>query len=91
MKIVLLVEGRTETAFRDKLKVFLDEQCEQQAKLKIGLRTKPMDTRLMNADRVRERVTMSLHDPEVICVIALVDVHPGFDSAQQPKNSCARL
>jgi hypothetical protein len=80
-----LVEGKTETAFKDKLKAFLDTRCEQQGKPKIGLRTKPMNTRLMSAGRIRERVTMSLRDPEVVCVIALVDVYPSFESAQAAK------
>jgi hypothetical protein len=85
MKIVLLVEGKTETAFQEKLGAFLGERCEQQGKPKIGLRTKPMDTRLMNAERVRERVMMSFRDPDVTRVLALVDVYPRFESAQEAK------
>ncbi len=90
MKIVLLVEGKTETAFRDKLKAFLDERCDRQGKSKISLRTKPMNSRLMNERRIGERVTMSLRAPDVACVIALVDVYPNFDSARAAKEFLRR-
>ncbi len=85
LKIVLLVEGKTEKAFGDKLKAFLDERCEQQSKPKVRLYTKRMDTRLMNSERVQDRVAMSLRDPTVTCVIALVGVYPSFESAQDAK------
>jgi len=86
LRIVLLVEGKTETALKEVLKAFLDRRAEAEGKPKVGLRTKPMDTGLLKPERVRDQVVMSLRDPEVVCVIGLVDVHPHFSSAREAKD-----
>lgn len=85
MKIVLLVEGRTETAFKEALKGFLDTRATQEGRPKARLITKPLDTRLLNPGRVRDQVALSLRDEEVVCVVGLVDVYPRFRSAQEAK------
>ncbi len=86
MTIVLLVEGKTETALKAVLKSFLDERASQENKAKVRLITKPMDSRLLNQERVRDQVRMSLRDPEVACVVGLLDVYPRFQSAQEVKD-----
>lgn len=48
MRIVLLVEGKTETAFKDALKGFLDERATREGRPKTRLITKPLDSRLLN-------------------------------------------
>lgn len=85
MKIVLLVEGKTETALRDVLKTFLDSRADKENLARVGLRTKPLDSRLLIPDRVKDQVAMNLRDPEVVCVVGLIDVYPTFPSAQKAK------
>lgn len=86
MKIVLLVEGKTETALKEILKRFLDEQATREGRPKVGLKTKPLDTRLLNPERVRDHVALSVRDAEVVCVVALLDVYPNFHAAQDAKD-----
>ena len=85
MKIVLLVEGKTEMALRTVLKAFLDGRADTEERHKVALQTKPMDTRLLNSDRVKDQVALSLRDPKVECVVGLIDVYPNFTSAQEAK------
>lgn len=85
MRIVLLVEGKTETALKEILKRFLDEQATREGRPKVGLKIKPLDTRLLNPERVRDHVALSVRDAEVVCVVGLVDVYPRFISAREAK------
>jgi hypothetical protein len=85
LKIILLVEGKTETALKGALKSFLDDRATHEGKPKIGLKTKPLDSRLLDSDRVRDQVTMSFRAPEVKCVVGLIDVYPKFASSQEAK------
>lgn len=85
MKTILLVEGKTETALKEALKIFLDDRATHEGRPRIGLKTKPLDSRLLDSERVRDQVTMSFRDPEVNCVVGLIDVYPKFTSAQEAK------
>ena len=85
MKIVLLVEGKTETAVKEILKKFLDSQAAVQGRPRVGLKTKPLDSKLLSDERLRDQVAISLRDPAVECVVALIDVYPAFPSAQAAK------
>jgi hypothetical protein len=85
LKIVLLVEGKTETAVKEALKTFLDAEAAQQGRPRVGVTTKPLDSKLLNAQRVRDQVALNLRDPDVLCVVALIDVYPAFASAHQAK------
>lgn len=85
LKIVLLVEGKTETAVNEVLKKFLDAQAALQGRPRVGLKTKPLDSKLLNAQRLRDQVALSLRDSEVVCVVGLIDVYPGFASAHDAK------
>ena len=85
MIIVLLVEGKTETTLKEVLKKFLDDQATREGRPRVKVNTKPLDTRLLNPERVRDQVALSLRDQEVVCVVGLVDVYPRFRSAQEAK------
>ena len=80
-----LVEGKTETAVKEVLKKFLDSQAAVQGRPRVGLKTKPLDSKLLSDERLRDQVAISLRDPEVECVVALIDVYPAFPSAQAAK------
>ncbi len=73
-EIVLLVEGRTETAIKPILKAFLDRRCESEGKPKVRLTTKPLDSSLLKEKTVRNRVVRNLKRPGVLGVVALIDV-----------------
>jgi hypothetical protein len=83
MTIVLLVEGDTETALKDRLKSFLDEQATAEGKPKIALR--PKDIMTLNPGKLRHRVRLELRDPKVTAVVGLVDVYPKFASASDAR------
>ncbi len=83
MTIVLLVEGDTETAFKGKLKAFLDQQAKAEAKPRVALRTKDIMT--LNPNKLRHRVRLELRRPKVTAVVGLIDVYPDFKSAADAK------
>ena len=83
MTIVLLVEGNTETALRDKLKSFLDERAAMESKPKMALR--PKDIMALNPGKLCHRVRLELRDPRVTAVVGLIDVYPEFTSASDAK------
>ncbi len=83
MTIVLLAEGRTETALKGHLKLFLDARAEAAGQPKVALRTKDIMT--LNAGKLRGRIHLELSQPGVTAVIGLVDVYPKFASAAEAK------
>ena len=83
MSIVLLVEGKTETALKDRLKRFLDQHATKEGRPKTALRTKDIMT--LNEGKLRGRIRLELRDPQVLAVVCLIDVHPNFSSAQKAK------
>jgi hypothetical protein len=58
VRIALLVEGKTETAIKEKLKEFLDKWCDEHRKPRIRLQTKPLNTRFLDPEELRFRVRM---------------------------------
>ena len=80
-----MVEGKTEKALTEVLKKFLDDQATREGRPRVKVKTKPLDTRLLNPERVRDQVALSLRDQQVVCVVGLVDVYPRFRSAQEAK------
>ena len=76
MSIVLLVEGKTETALKEHLKRFLDERAQVEGRPKVALRTKDIMT--LNEGKLRGRVRLELRDSQVSAVIGLIDVYPNF-------------
>lgn len=83
MTIVLLAEGETETALKDKLKSFLDERATAEGKPKAALRLKDIMT--LNPGKLCHRVRLELRDPKVTAVVGLIDVYPRFISASDAK------
>lgn len=84
MTIVLLVEGATETALKEKLKAFLDERSRAEGRPKVALRTQDIMT--LNPDKLRGRIRLELRRPRVTAVIGLIDVYPDFASAAEAKD-----
>lgn len=80
-----MVEGKTEKALREVLKRFLDDRATQRRRPKVKLKTKLLDSGLLNQERLRDQVALSFRDPEVVCVVGLVDVYPRFTSAMEAK------
>ncbi|MHB8618581.1 MAG: DUF4276 family protein [Chloroflexota bacterium] len=68
------MEGKTETAFKTALKRFLDRRCEVEGRGLVRLQTREMDSRLLIADKVTAMIMGNLADPEVLGVVALIDV-----------------
>jgi hypothetical protein len=81
--IVLLVEGTTETALKEKLKTFLDERAIAEGSPKVALRTRDIMT--LNPSRLRGRIRLELSHPQVTAVVGLIDVYPNFASAAKAK------
>ena len=83
-----MAEGDTERAARQHLKRFLDERAGVQPKVRLQVIT--FDGALKEAD-VRGRAEKFLSNPNVIGVIALLDVYPQFkgdlDSARKTVSS----
>ncbi len=73
-EIVLLVEGRTEIAIKQILKRFLDERCELENIPKVRLTLKPMDSRLLKPQVVKDQIAMNIARRDVVGVVALIDV-----------------
>jgi hypothetical protein len=84
MTVVLLVEGDTETALKDKLKEFLDTCAQEQNKPKVRFRTK--DIMSLDPERLRRRVKLELTSPNVTAVVGLIDVYPKFPDANAAKS-----
>jgi hypothetical protein len=74
LRIVLLVEGLTETAIVPVLREFLDAQCEASNKPRVGLDAKPLNSQLLRADVLRDHVTRALQAKDILGVVALIDV-----------------
>jgi hypothetical protein len=74
-KIVMFVEGLTETALKPALKGYLDTLCDSSGRPRIGLAMKPMDSDLLSEAKLRRRIGENLKDAAVTGVIALIDVH----------------
>ncbi|MCX7012395.1 MAG: DUF4276 family protein [Candidatus Sumerlaeota bacterium] len=73
-EIVLLVEGKTEKAIRESLRAFLDIRCSEAERPRVGLRSKEMSSNLLNEKKLRDQVANNLENPDVLGVIALIDV-----------------
>lgn len=83
MTIILLVEGKTETALKRHLKRFLDERAAKAGRPKVALRTKPIDGQ-PGQNELRRRISLELEDPTAR-VVALIDVYPNYASAKEAK------
>ena len=84
MKIVLLAEGATERAARERLKVFLDERRGDRPR--VGLQIRTVDGGLRQRD-VFGRCQEYLRDPQVCGVVALTDVYPAFLDAPSARTT----
>jgi len=85
MKIVVLVEGKTEIALRTKLNEFINDRLKLENKSRIGIDTKSFKG-TPDCDQIKDRVEMNLNNPDVIAVVGLLDVYPNFKSAGETKN-----
>jgi hypothetical protein len=88
MKIVLLVEGDTEIALKNKIKSFLDERAELQNRPKVRLQTKDIMGSKPVAEKFQRRILLELKEPDIAGVVGLIDVeyiHPS-PTPNRPKN-----
>ncbi len=72
--IVLLVEGTTEKAVKEKFKEFLDAKCKNEGRPRVRLETRLLDSRLLNKEIVCDITMKNLKRDEVNGVVALMDV-----------------
>ena len=82
--IVVLAEGDTERAFKDRLKRFLDERAG--TKPKIRLNVKPVDG-MMSEKVIKSRVPKYLDQNDCRGVVVLADVYPFYKSAEHAKTT----
>jgi hypothetical protein len=81
--VILLVEGKTETALKDKLKEFLDDRARRENKPRVRFQTK--DIMSLSRERLGRRVELEVNRPGVTAVVGLIDVYPNFRDAEQAK------
>lgn len=81
MKIVLLCEGKTERAFGDAFKRFVDAYCESKGLSRVALQTKPSNGPVTNRNELVRRLRNEARNSDVVGVIALTDVYPEFTDA----------
>jgi hypothetical protein len=93
MRIVLLVEGRTESVCKPVLKALLDEVADARGKPHIGLATRQYNgSGILDAEAVAADAAAHLEQPDTAGVAVLVDVFPEFPSADAAtEHYCARL
>lgn len=85
MRIAILVEGKTETAFRSQLRAFLQKWLDKKMP---SLDFVPQDGALPTKERLKRVVERLLHDKinPADAVIALTDVYPEYTSAEDAKS-----
>ncbi|MBC5795850.1 DUF4276 family protein [Sphaerospermopsis sp. LEGE 00249] len=88
MKIAILVEGATETAFKPVLLDFLKSRLQQMPKLKFI----PHDGRIPKGDKLRRIVENLLIGKDAFnAVIALTDVYTGTNDFQDGEDAKAKM
>jgi hypothetical protein len=83
VKIILIVEGATESALRQHLKSFLDRRAREAGKSPVRLETRGEMT--LDRNKLRGRVRRELRAPDVVGVVGLIDVFPDFKNAADAK------
>lgn len=83
MKIILIVEGATESALKQHLKSFLDYRARAAGKPPVRLETRGEMT--LDQNKLRGRVKRELRVSDVVGVIGLIDVFPKFSNAVKAK------
>ncbi len=81
--IVLVVEGATEKALKEKIKLFLDERAENQKKPRIRLQARNFKS--LNPTDLRYQAEDAL-EKGAAAVVALIDVYPRFRNAAEAKD-----
>jgi hypothetical protein len=87
MKIAILVEGATETAFKPVLLDFLKSRLQQMPKLKFI----PHDGRIPKGDKLKRIVENLLSKDNFDAVIALTDVYTGTNDFQDGADAKAKM
>lgn len=83
MRVVLLVEGDTETALKEHLRRFLAERANLENKQPLGLDTRQNVTDIKS--KLVHRVRLELQKSDVLAVVGLVDVFPKYKDATDAK------
>lgn len=88
MKIVVLCEGRTEKALRSGLREFV--QGRAQDRPRIGVETRALDGPMMRL-KLATLVDRHLEKSDVVGVVAITDVYPDFQTADDAKAGLKRF
>jgi len=83
VKIILIVEGETESALKQHLKSFLDQRARAAGKSPVRLETRGEMT--LDRNKLRGRVRRELRGSDVVGVVGLIDVFPEFSNAAEAK------
>ena len=88
MKIVVFCEGETEKSLKDGLRELVQRRSE-------GARRIGLSTRKLNGPTVRKKlgrlVEQTLSADDVVGVVALTDVYPEYEDAEQAKTALRRF
>ena len=87
MKILILVEGETEKAFKTILLAFLKSRLEQMPKLKFM----PEKGRISKGEKLKRVVENSLNQDDYDAVIALTDVYTGTNDFKDAADAKAKM
>ncbi len=87
MKIAIIVEGKTETAFMPILRKFLESRLQQMPKLD----TKPQNGRIPKEDPLKRVVENLLGKDGYDAVIALTDVYTGTKDFKDAADAKAQM
>ena len=87
MKILILVEGETEKAFKPILLNFLKSRLEQMPKLKFM----PEKGRISKGEKLKRVVENSLNQDDYDAVIALTDVYTGTNDFKDAADAKAKM
>lgn len=83
MTLVLLVEGDTERALKEHLKLFLDQRAMLEHKPRVALTSRTYAA--LRPDKLRRQVQLLLAEPGITAVVGLIDVFPKFTHAAEAK------
>jgi len=87
MKIVVLCEGATEAALRQGLREFVQSHAS-------GVKRTGIETRSLDGPTLRKKlerlVRNSIDRTDIIAVVALSDVYPGYQNASETKEALRR-
>ena len=83
MTIILLVEGETERSLTEKIREFLNTHSQLHQQPRVALQTRKIKSIAPNA--LGRQINLELQNPRVTAVVALIDVFPKHQNAEEAK------